>query len=166
MAPIELPNFDYTLTDYKDTGLQDSMQSYPGSFSVDPFHRRLRQSDSFFYRPAPSARRLRCHRLHRLRIREQFRRIEHRLQLLQFCKTLPIVRWTRSRPVQPRISIVDVHTPVVSGQRRCDVGDPTVEEAEAVGRVRAEEVAVVELDEVQLVSVRVRGGAEVAVGDG
>jgi hypothetical protein len=106
------------------------------------------------------------YRLHRLRIIEQAIRVESCLQLLQPRKTLPIVRLPCSRLVQPRIRVVDIHAPVLLRQWRRDVGHPVVEEREAGRRVGSEEREVVELDEVQLVSVGVRGQAEVAVGDG
>ena len=104
--------------------------------------------------------------LHRLRVVEQLRRIINRLEVLQPGKALSIIRLTRSRSVQPRVGVVDVHSPVIFCQRCCDVGHPVVEEIEAIGWVRAEEDRVVELDQVELVSVGVGGCAEVAVGDG
>ena len=104
--------------------------------------------------------------LHRLRIVEQFCGIIGRLEILQPRKAFSVIRLTRRSPVQPRVSVVDVHSPVIFCQRRRDVGYPVVEEVEAIGRVRAEEYRVVELDEVELVSMGVGGCAEVAVGDG
>jgi hypothetical protein len=86
------------------------------------------------------------HRLHALRVIKQLRRIINALNILQPRQAGSVVVLARSRPIQPRIGVVDVHSPVVFGQCRCDVGDPVVEEAEAVGGVRAEEAGVVELD--------------------
>jgi hypothetical protein len=89
---------------------------------------------------------LSSHRLHRLRIIKQLRRIVNRLDILQPRQACSVVVLARSRPVQPRIGVVDVHSPVVFGQRRRDVGDPVVEEPETVGWVGTEEAGVVELD--------------------
>lgn len=93
--------------------------------------------------------------LHRLRIVEQFRRIVDGLEVLQPREALSIIRLTCSRPVQSRVGVVDVHPPIIFCQRCRDIGHPVVEEFEAIGRVRAEEDRVVELDEVELVSVGV-----------
>jgi hypothetical protein len=101
-----------------------------------------------------------------LRVVEQLRWIINRLDILQPRQAFSVVVLACSRPVQPRIGVVDVHSPVVFGQRCCDVGDPVVEETETVRWVRAEEAGVVELDQVEFVAVGVGGGAEVAVGDG
>jgi hypothetical protein len=109
---------------------------------------------------------LRSHRSHGLRVVEQVIRVKSRLQPLQLRKTLPIVRLPCSRLIKPRVGVIDVHAPIVLCQRCCDVGHPVIEEREAVRRVGSEEREVVELDEVELVSVGVRGHAEVAVCDG
>ena len=74
-----------------------------------------------------------------MRIVEKVLRIESRLQALQLRKTFPVIALPCSRLVKSRIRVVDVHAPVVLRQRRRDVGDPVVEEREAVGWVGSEE---------------------------
>lgn len=114
----------------------------------------------------PASSLLRSHRPYGLRVVEQVIRVESRLQPLQPRKTIPIICLSCGCLIKPRVRVVDVHAPVLFRQRRRDVGHPVVEECEAVGRVGPEEREVVELDEVELVSVGVRGSAEVAVCDG
>jgi hypothetical protein len=97
------------------------------------------------------------HRLNRLRVIKPLLGIKLGLELLQFPQVRSIVQLLRLLAAQRRVGVVDVHAPVALLERRRDGVDPAVEELCAVGRVRALGNAVVELDDVELVAVRVRG---------
>lgn len=105
-------------------------------------------------------------RLNRLRVVEELLRIVLGLDALQSRQVDTIVLLLSLSAGQPCISVVDVRAPVRPG---CCVGDsvnPAVEEAERAGGVGLVVlVTVVELDDVELVAVGVRGGIVGDLGD-
>lgn len=87
------------------------------------------------------------------------------LQLLQPWEMLSIVLVLSNIPRQPGIGIVGIRTPLALRKRLGGGIDPAVEEAEGTRRVSLIVlVAVVELDEVELVAVRVRGVVDADLG--
>ena len=105
-------------------------------------------------------------RLNRLRVVEELLRILIGLDAQQSRQVDTIVLLLSLSAGQPCISVVDVRAPVRPG---CCVGDsvnPAVEEAERAGGVGLVVlVTVVELDDVELVAVGVRGGIVGDLGD-
>lgn len=119
----------------------------------------------YCYTNIQTARKLSRHdlslRLHTLRVVEQLLRIILRLQLLQPRQIHTIVKLIRI--LEPGIRIISIRAPFRLRQGLHGGIDPAVEEGQrAVGVGLVVEVAVVELDEVELVAV---GIGRVLVGD-